>query len=57
MIGGGNQAVCDFSDYIDVLVDDKRITAIGLSPKTWAMFPPSALRRPRRWAGVFPSLR
>ncbi|MDG2483017.1 MAG: acetate--CoA ligase family protein [Alphaproteobacteria bacterium] len=30
MIGAGNQAVCDFSDHIDVLVDDERITAIGL---------------------------
>jgi len=30
MIGTGNQAVCDFSDYIDVLADDERISAIGL---------------------------
>lgn len=30
MIGTGNQAVCDFSDFIDVLADDERITAIGL---------------------------
>ena len=30
MIGLGNQAVCDFSDFIDVLADDERITAIGL---------------------------
>ena len=30
MIGAGNQAVCDFSDFVDVLADDERITAIGL---------------------------
>ncbi len=30
LIGLGNQAVCDFSDCLDVLADDPRITAIGL---------------------------
>ena len=30
MIGVGNQAVCDFSDFVDVLADDRRISAIGI---------------------------
>ena len=30
MIGVGNQAVLDFSDYLQVLAGDKRVTAIGL---------------------------
>ena len=30
MIGVGNQAVLDFSDYLHVLANDQRVTAIGL---------------------------
>lgn len=30
LIGLGNEAVCDFSDCIDVLADDPRVTAMGI---------------------------